>query len=304
MIFTFRFASAVFKLLMKKVISDLLAGFFLLFMFFRLPAQTNEGRTFHFTSQHTSFPDTGRAMGHVYDSVLYDAATHYSDNSVLVLVPPHFSADKKVDMAFWFHGWRNNIDTAIVFYELGKQFINSKTNAVLVMAETAKNSPDSYGGKLEQPGMFPLLVTDVLKQLKQRKIIARKATVDAITLAGHSGGYRVMAKILQNVNLPIHKVFLFDALYANESEYMNWIKQDTKNVFVNLYTDGGGTDKLTIEFMEQLKAGNIPFLKKEEADLTDVDIKNNRLIFVHSLHEHNYIINNPDNFQRFLMLTQ
>jgi len=175
---------------------------------------------------------------------------------------------------------------------------------VLVMAETAKNSPDSYGGKLEQPGMFPLLVTDVLKQLKQRKIIARKATVDAITLAGHSGGYRVMAKILQNVNLPIHKVFLFDALYANESEYMNWIKQDTKNVFVNLYTDGGGTDKLTIEFMEQLKAGNIPFLKKEEADLTDVDIKNNRLIFVHSLHEHNYIINNPDNFQRFLMLTQ
>jgi len=114
----------------------------------------------------------------------------------------------------------------------------------------------------------------------------------------------VMAKILQNVNLPIHKVFLFDALYANESEYMNWIKQDTKNVFVNLYTDGGGTDKLTIEFMEQLKAGNIPFLKKEEADLTDVDIKNNRLIFVHSLHEHNYIINNPDNFQRFLMLTQ
>jgi len=289
---------------MKKIISNLLAAFILLFVFLHLSAQTNEGRTFHFVSPHTSFPDTGRAKGHVYDSVLYDAATHYNDSSVLVLVPPHFSADKKVDIVFWFHGWRNNIDTAIVFYELGKQFINSKTNAVLVMAETAKNSPDSYGGKLEQPGMFSLLVTDVLNQLKQRKIIAAKAKAGAITLAGHSGGYRVMAKILQNGNLPVRKVFLFDALYANDSEYMNWIKQDTRNVFLNLYTDGGGTDKLTMEFMEQLQAGTIRFLKKEEADLTDDDIKNNRLIFIHSLHEHNYIISNPDNFQRFLLLTQ
>ena len=203
---------------MKKIISDLLAAFFLLFMFFRLPAQTNEGRTFHFTSQHTSFPDTGRSKGHVYDSLVYDAATHYSDSSILVLVPPHFSPGKKVDMVFWFHGWRNNIDTAIVFYELGKQFINSKTNAVLVLAEAAKNSPDSYGGKLEQPGMFSLLVTDVLNQSKQRKTIATKASAGAITLAGHSGGYRAMAKILQNVNLPVHNVFLFDALYANESD--------------------------------------------------------------------------------------
>ena len=287
---------------MKKI--TLLAVFFLLIMFFHLSAQTNEGRTFHFTSPHTSFPDTGRANGHVYDSVLYDAATHYSDSSVLVLVPPHFSPMKKVDIVFWFHGWRNNIDTAIVFYELAKQFIKSKPNAVLVMAETAKNSPDSYGGKLEQPGMFSLLVTDVLNQLKQRRVIPAKATPGAIILAGHSGGYRVMAKILQNGNLPVHKVFLFDALYANESEYMNWIKQDDKNVFVNLYTDGGGTDKLTMEFMDQLKAGNIPFLKKEETELTDDDIKNNRLIFIHSLHEHNDIINNPENFQRLLMLTQ
>src|SRR5262245_1741026 len=128
---------------MKKMIRPLLAAFFLLFVFFRLSAQTNEGRTFHFTSQHTSFPDTDRAKGHVYDSVGYDVATHYRDSSVLILVPPHFSPGKKVDMVFWFHGWRNNIDTAIVFYELGKQFINSKTNAVLVMAETATNSPDS-----------------------------------------------------------------------------------------------------------------------------------------------------------------
>ena len=48
---------------------------------------------------------------------------------------------------------------------------------------------------------------------------------------------------------------------------------------LNLYTDGGGTDKLTMECMEQLKASHIPFLKKEEADLTDDDIKNNPAYF-------------------------
>src|SRR5690349_521735 len=108
---------------MKKIIVQSLILFLLLFVSFQLFAQTNNSHIFHFTSPHTSFPDTGRAEGHVYDSVLYDAATHYSDSSVLVLVPPHFSADKTVDLIFWFHGWRNNIDTAIVFYELDKQFI-------------------------------------------------------------------------------------------------------------------------------------------------------------------------------------
>jgi hypothetical protein len=49
----------------------------------------------------------------------------------------------KIDLVFWFHGWNNNIDTAIKFYEIEKQFIESKRNAILVMVETAKNAPDS-----------------------------------------------------------------------------------------------------------------------------------------------------------------
>ena len=54
---------------------------------------------------------------------------------------------KTVDLVFWFHGWGNNVDSAAIRYELIKQFIASKRNAVLVLAETARNSPDSYGGK-------------------------------------------------------------------------------------------------------------------------------------------------------------
>src|SRR5215831_634453 len=100
-----------------------------------------------FTSTHTSFPDSTRANGHTYDSVFYSASEHYTDNSVLLLVPKKLNAKRTVDLVFWFHGWHNNIDTALAFYELKKQFLESNRNAVLVLAETAKNAPDSYGGK-------------------------------------------------------------------------------------------------------------------------------------------------------------
>ena len=71
---------------------------------------------------------------------------------------------KKVDMIFWFHGWNNNIDTALIEYGLSRQFAEANVNAVLVLAETAKNSPDSYGGKLEQKNTFHNLVNDVLEK--------------------------------------------------------------------------------------------------------------------------------------------
>ncbi|MBV8391042.1 MAG: hypothetical protein JO080_14650 [Mucilaginibacter sp.] len=106
---------------------------------------TNDAVIFHIQSSHTAFPDTGREKGHVYDKVLYSAAEHYHDSTVLIIAPKKLNAQKTVDLIFWFHGWRNNVDNAAGFYELTKQFIASNTNAVLILAETAKDSPDSYG---------------------------------------------------------------------------------------------------------------------------------------------------------------
>src|SRR6202012_5322439 len=123
---------------------------------------------FHIQSSHTSFPDTGRSKGHVYDKVLYTAAEHYSDSTVLIIAPKDLDAKKRVDIIFWFHGWRNNVDTAAAHYQLTRQFLASGLNAVLVLAETAKDSPDSYGGKLENAGVFKALVADVLNGLRSK----------------------------------------------------------------------------------------------------------------------------------------
>jgi len=107
--------------------------FFLSFIGTYCTAQ-NDLNIFRITSSYTSFPDTARAKGHTYNKILYTASDHYMDSSVLIIAPKNLDAGKKVDLIFWFHGWGNNIDSALVRYKLAKQFIASKVNAVLVLA--------------------------------------------------------------------------------------------------------------------------------------------------------------------------
>lgn len=276
---------------------------FTLFLFINtLKAQdSGEFRIIHFTSSHSSFPDTGRINGHLYDSVLYTNAEHYNDSSVLLVIPEQFQKTSKVDLVFWFHGWRNNIDTAAEFYKLSKQFAVSKRNAVLVLSETARDAPDSYGGKLEQPGMFKALVNDVMNELKKRGVVSSDAKSSHILLAGHSGAFRVIAYILQNGQLPVQEVFLFDALYSQLDKYLNWIYQDKSNHFVHWFTNhGGGTDEMSDTMMVQLKDHHSEYTLAEEGAVNSEVIRKNRILFVHSLREHNVIINDPDNFRLLL----
>jgi hypothetical protein len=257
-------------------------------------------RTFRITSSHTSFPDTGRANGHVYNKILYDSANHYSDSSVLIVVPPNFSGGKKTNLVFWFHGWGNNIDSAAVRYDLINQFVKSNANAVLVLPETAKNAPDSYGGKLERPNEFKELVNDIMQKLVKEKVINGKHGIGNVLLAGHSGAYRVMAYILQNGNVHVQEVILFDALYAETDKFIDWIKKDDAYRFINVYTNGGGTDAESKEMINKLRDENIATYNLEEADLTPQILRLHRIVIIHSLHEHNDIIQAPDNFKLFL----
>jgi hypothetical protein len=260
----------------------------------------NATTNFHIQSSHTSFPDTGRANGHIYDKVLYTAAEHYHDSTVLIIAPKNLNVKEKVDLVFWFHGWHNSVDNAASYYDLTKQFIASKRNAVLVLAETAKDSPDSYGGKLENPGVFKALVTDVMTGLKDQHLITVDCVPGHIILAGHSGAYRVMARIIKNGQIPIDETILFDALYAETEIFTDWIKADQSHRFIDLYTDHGGTDGESHTMIKLLVQDQVPYLETEEVNVTPQLLNNNRLIYIHSARAHNDIINKPDNFRLFL----
>ena len=261
--------------------------------------QLRQPVTFHIYSSHTSFPDTGRSGGHIYNGVLYRAADHYNDSSVLIVVPKNLNVEKQVDLVFWFHGWGNNIDSAAVRYELIKQFMLSKRNAVLVLPETARNAPDSYGGKLEKSGAFSSLATDVLNGLKARQLVPPTCVPGHILLGGHSGAYRVMARIIQKGQLPIDEAMLFDALYAETDIFLNWLRADASHRFIHLYTDDGGTADESHSMTKLLTSQQLAFAEMEETGLAPAALRRNRVLFIHSLKAHNDIVN-PDNFRLFL----
>jgi len=263
--------------------------------------RSTEARIFRITSAYTSFPDNGRAGGHSYDNVIYTAAEHYSDSSVLLIVPPQLNVKKHVDVVCWFHGWRNNIDSAAEYFELIKQFLASQRNAILILPETTKNAPDSYGGKLEQKAVFKNLLNDVLVELKKQNVIGKRTEAGNIVLAGHSGAFRVMAFILQNGGVEVKQVILFDGLYSQVDKFTDWIQADASHRFINMYTDKGGTDEVSLNMMQGLRNKNIHFLNPEEREVDAVILKTTHVIFIHSLKEHNDVINRPDHNFRFFM---
>jgi hypothetical protein len=266
-------------------------------------SRANDGvKVFHFTSRYTCFPEASRSAGFTYESQPYDFASHYSDSSVIMVVPANYTETSgSVDIIFWFHGWHNNIDTALDYYHLALQFKASHRNAILVLPEAAKNAPDSYGGKLEQQDVFRRLVQDVLQNLRDLKIISSGCTAGHIILAGHSGAYRVISYILQNGGVSVQEVELFDALYGQTDKFYQWIQDDTSNRFVNLFTNtGGGTDEVSAQMMDELKKQQHSFLFAEENTLTGKLLQSARIVFIHSSRQHNDIIFNPDNFKLFL----
>ena len=266
-----------------------------------LGQSTNGGVQFRFYSSHTSFPDSLRATGHKYNDRYYSASDHYTDSSVIVIVPPNFKKSKKVDLVFWFHGWYNSIDSSNKVFHLQEQFISSEKNAILVIPEGALNAPDSYGGKLEQAGRFNNLVQDVLQQLKNHSVLDKKSREGNIALAGHSGAYRVIAHILDRGGAEVQEVFLFDGLYGQVDKFEKWMTTKKDRHFVHLFTsEGGGTDEVSFEFMKKLQASLVTYSFKEEQYIDATDLQKDKITFIKSKQDHNAILSDADWWYRFL----
>ncbi len=93
---------------------------------------------------------------------------------------------------------------------------------------------------------------------------------------------------------------MFDALYAETNKFLHWIQSDPGNRFIDIYTNGGGTDVESKEMVKQLVQLNVATDTLEEKNITPQLLQKERIIFIHSLNKHNDIINDPDNFQLFI----
>jgi len=246
------------------------------------------------------FPHPNRINGHVYDDKTYSVQEHYSDSSVAIFIPKGFKPAEKINIVVYFHGWNNNIDSACAQFDLIEQFSESNKNAIFVFPEGPKNSPDSYGGRLEEKDGLKNLIDDILKFLKEKKKII-SSTVGNIILAGHSGAYLVISFCLMHGGLTkrISDVILFDALYGETEKFVHWI-ENFNGRFINIYTDNGGTKSETENLMRDFDACKIPYFKTEESQLKIDDLKNNRLIFIHTELTHNEVISVRKQFREYL----
>ena len=246
------------------------------------------------------FPDLQRSAGYTHDGKLYTFDQHYSDSSVAMFIPRGFRNTDTVDLVFHFHGWHNNIDTAIERYQLARQFTESGKNAILIVPQGPRNAPDSYGGKLEEKDGFKKLVLDVVRYLYDlHKIKAQQ--VGRIILSGHSGGGHIVAFILARGGLTEHikEVYLFDALYGQTEKVVHWI--DTyRGKLITMYTDSGGTKEETKSLMADLDSWDVPSLACEDVNCSQAILKQNRLVFLHTMLQHDEVLFVQNAFQKFL----
>ena len=258
------------------------------------------GTTIVTTSDHTMFPHPKRANGHVYEGKTYPADPHYGDRTVVIFVPKGFRPGKTTDLVFYFHGWRNDVDRTLATFRIAEQVAASGVNAVLVLAEGPKNAPDSFGGKLEEAGVFSALVADVLSTLKERGVI-EKPLPGSIVLAGHSGAYRVISFILLRGGLTanVREVYLFDALYGQVEKFAWWVGHSRGRLVV-IHTPGGGTRAQTLDFLDDLRAWGVHFAEVPESAVTADLLRKNRLVFIESPLAHDDVVAAQDQLRTYL----
>jgi serine-type D-Ala-D-Ala carboxypeptidase/endopeptidase (penicillin-binding protein 4) len=248
------------------------------------------------------FPDAARANGHWYDNQFFSAKDHYSNSTVAIFIPKNFRATDKVDFVVHFHGWRHTVAGTLEEYKLIEQLAASDKNAILVVPQGPYDAPDSFGGKLEDPDGFKRFMNEVVETLKSSGALSEtNFEIGKIILSGHSGGYEVMAAIVDHGGLTdkIKEVWLFDALYAGTENFVAWQKRENGRL-LDIYTDHGGTEYETRDLMASLKAHGVPFFFSEDTNATPADLRTNKLVFLHTDMIHDDVVAKRKTFEQFL----
>jgi hypothetical protein len=258
------------------------------------------GSTLKFELASAPFPNAARQNGYRYADLYYPPEDHYSDASVEVFVPAGFRPGSSVDLVFFFHGWYSSIDEAERGFQLTRQFAESGVNALLVLPETARRAPDSFGGNLEEAGGFARLVTELLGRLQAARVIGR-AKPGRIVLAGHSGAYRLVSQVLERGGLEknIREVYLFDALYDFEQLFAEWIEAGERR-FVSLNVIGSETAAAAERLIGLLRRAGVHFTVGSDEQLQGGPALGSRVLFLRSSYDHYGVVSGADQFGRIL----
>jgi D-alanyl-D-alanine carboxypeptidase/D-alanyl-D-alanine-endopeptidase (penicillin-binding protein 4) len=248
------------------------------------------------------FPHPARAEGHTYHGEYFSSQEHYSNSTVAMFVPKDFQPSDKIDFIVHFHGWRHEVAGTLDQYQLIQQFVDSGKNAVLIVPQGPYVAPDSFGGKLEDTNGFAAFMGEAAEKLRVSGAVGSSPIeIGNIILSCHSGGYHVVAAILDHGGLSekVSEVWLFDALYGNTENFVAWQKR-RQGRLLNIYTDHGGTREETEKLMALYKSNGADLLAAEDGAAGMEALRTHKLVFLHSDLAHDDVLARHHTFDQFI----
>ena len=173
--------------------------------------------------------------------VFWESET-FSDNRVLLHVPPGFDPKRPAVIVVYFHGHGANLARDVRDrQQVPAQITAAGINAVLVAPQFAVNAADSSAGKFWEPNGFKRFLDEAAVKLARLYGDPRSAAAFAnmpIVIVAYSGGFGPTLSVLERggVRSRIRGLVLLDALYAGIDRFADWIADNRSTFFVSSYT--------------------------------------------------------------------
>lgn len=180
---------------------------------------------------HTNF------RGHV----LWESET-FSDDRVLLHIPPGFDPRRPAVMVVFFHGHGANLARDVRDRQkVPAQITAAGANAVLVAPQFAVDAADSSAGKFWEPNGFKRFLDEAAVKLARIYGDPRSAAVFArmpIVIVAYSGGFGPTLSVLDRggVRSRVRGLVLLDALYGGIDKFADWIAENRSTFFISSYT--------------------------------------------------------------------
>jgi hypothetical protein len=201
---------------------------------------------------HGTVPDSGQPFlnaeteghwGHVNfrGNVLWESQT-FSDDRVLLHIPPGFDPKRPAVMVVFFHGHGANLAQDVFDrQQVPAQITAAGVNAVLVAPQFAVNAADSSAGKFWEPNGFRRFLDEAAVKLARMYGDPHSAFAFArmpIVIVAYSGGFRPTLSVLDRggVRSRVRGLVLLDALYGGIDKFADWITYNRSTFFVSSYT--------------------------------------------------------------------
>jgi hypothetical protein len=175
--------------------------------------------------------------GHVF----WESET-FSDDRVLLHIPPGFDPKRPAVMVVFFHGHGADLARDVRDRQrVPAQITAAGANAVLVAPQFAFDAADSSAGKFWEPNGFKRFLDEAAQKLAKMYGDPRSAAAFGnmpIVIVAYSGGFGPTLAVLDRggANSRIHGLVLLDALYAGIDKFADWIANNRSRFFVSSYT--------------------------------------------------------------------